>query len=136
MIKVDAWTLLIGAIFCSSFISKYDDFVLIDGTHNINIYDLNLVVTTVIDSLGTFVSVGFLVAPSEHSQSIKKKYLLRIFQFLMKNHQSCIMIDEGLVLVNMATSLSNFCRLFCGYHVNALAIQVRTYISGLLIFFK
>ena len=78
MIKVDAWTILIGAIFCSSFISKYDDFVLIDGTHNINIYDLNLVVTTVIDSLGTFVSVGFLVAPSEHSQSIKKIFIAHI----------------------------------------------------------
>ena len=38
--------------FSSLFIEKYSDFVLIDGTHKTDIYDLSLVVTTVVDSLG------------------------------------------------------------------------------------
>ena len=46
------------------------DFVLIDGTHKTNIYDLSLIVTTVVDSLGKSVPIGFLLAPSEHSESI------------------------------------------------------------------
>ena len=32
-------------------IEKYSDFILIDGTYQTNIYDLSLVVTTVVDSL-------------------------------------------------------------------------------------
>ena len=65
----------------SSFISKYDEFVFADGTHKTNLYDLNLVVTTVNDSIGVSVLMGFLVAPSEPSQSVMKKIvLLRIFK--------------------------------------------------------
>ena len=54
----------------STFVEKYNDFVLIDGTRKTNIYDLSLVVITVVDSLGTSVYVVFFVAPSENSSSI------------------------------------------------------------------
>ena len=50
-----------------TFVSGLSDFVLIDGTHKTNIYDLSLIVTTVVDSLGKSVPLGFLLAPSEHS---------------------------------------------------------------------
>ena len=35
-----------------TFVPVFSDFVLIDGTHKTNIYDLSLVVTTVVDLLG------------------------------------------------------------------------------------
>ena len=44
--------------------------LLIDGTQKTNIYDLSLIVTTVVDSLENSVPIGFLVAPSGHSDSI------------------------------------------------------------------
>ena len=52
-----------------TFVPGLSDFVLIDGTHKINIYDLSLIVTTVVDSLGKSVPLGFLLAPIEHSES-------------------------------------------------------------------
>ena len=45
--------------FFSLFVDKYNDFVLIDGTRKTNIYDLSLIVTTMVDSLGISVRVGF-----------------------------------------------------------------------------
>ena len=48
------------------------DFVLIDSNHKTNIYDLSLIVTAVVDSLGKTVPLGFLMAPSEHSESITR----------------------------------------------------------------
>ena len=43
----------------SLFVDEYNDFILIDGTRKTNIYDLSLVVTTVVNSLGTSVYVVF-----------------------------------------------------------------------------
>ena len=65
--------------FSTLFIEKYSEFILIDGTHKTNIYDLTLVVTTVVDSLGISNSARFLVTPSEISSSIETHLdLLRI----------------------------------------------------------
>ena len=45
-----------------TFVTGSSDFVLIDGTHKTNIYDLSLIVTTVVDSVGkiypTWISAG------------------------------------------------------------------------------
>ena len=54
-----------GNLLLKTFVPVLSDFVLIDGTHKTNIYDLSLVVTTVVDSLGKSVPLGFLLAPSE-----------------------------------------------------------------------
>ena len=43
----------------SMFVDKFNEFILIDGTHKTNIYDLSLIVTTAVDSLGIFVPVDF-----------------------------------------------------------------------------
>ena len=42
-------------------------------THKTNIYDISLIVTSVIDSLGKYIIISFLVAPSEHSESITRQ---------------------------------------------------------------
>ena len=57
--------------FSSLFVDKFNNFVLIDGTHKTNVYDLSLIVTTTIDSFGISVPVVFLLAPSENSASIE-----------------------------------------------------------------
>ena len=46
----------------TSFVPTCSDFVLIDGTNKTNIYNLSLVVTTVIDALEKSVPLGFLLA--------------------------------------------------------------------------
>ena len=48
----------------SLFVEKYNNLILIDGIHKTNIYDLSLIVTTVVDSLGILLPVGFMVVPS------------------------------------------------------------------------
>ena len=45
--------------FSDSFIHSYSDFLLIDITHKTSIYDLSLVVTTVVDYLSISIPVGF-----------------------------------------------------------------------------
>ena len=52
------------------FVEKYSDFSLIEGTRKTNIYDLSLVVTTIVDSLRVSIPASFLVPPSENSSSI------------------------------------------------------------------
>ena len=55
-----------------TFVTGSSDFVLIDGTHKTNIYDLSLIVTTVVDSLGKSVRLRFLLAPSDCFESITR----------------------------------------------------------------
>ena len=43
----------------SMFVDKYSDFILIDSVRKTNICDLSLSVTTMVDSLGISVPVGF-----------------------------------------------------------------------------
>ena len=72
-------TLYWSGSFSSLFIKKYSDFILIDGTRKTNIYDLSLVVTTIIDSSEVSIPTIFLVSPSENSLSIESHLrLLRI----------------------------------------------------------
>ena len=52
-------TLYWSGSFSSLFIENYIDFVLIDGTRKTNIYDLSLVLITIIDSLGVSIPVLF-----------------------------------------------------------------------------
>ena len=62
---VDWKSCTIVRFFFLLFVEKYNDFILIDGTRKTNIYDLSLLVTTVVDSLGVSVPIGLMVAPSE-----------------------------------------------------------------------
>ena len=55
------------------FLPNCSYFVLIRGTHKIYIYIyISLIVTTIVDSLGKSVPIAFLVASSEHSDSITR----------------------------------------------------------------
>ena len=62
-------TLYWSGSFSSLFIEKYIDFILIDGIHKTRIYDLSLVVTTVVDSLDVSIPVSFyLILQKIHHQ--------------------------------------------------------------------
>ena len=94
--------------FTSLFVDKYNDFVLIDGTHKTNIYDISLIVTTTVDSLGILVPVGFLLTPSENSDSIEDHldYLKigGIHSHGLHAISACsIMTDEDSALVKVAS---------------------------------
>ena len=116
--------------FFSSFvIERYNDFVLINGTQNTNIYDLSLVVTTVIDSLGVSIPAGFLDIPSKNSSPIERHLdLLKIGSNScpdLSRHTTCsIMTDEGSALVNVASLISGYNHCLCSFHVHQLAVRV------------
>ena len=95
------------------FVPKYSGFVLIDGTHKTNIYDLSLVVTTIVDSLEKYAPIGFLLAPSEHSDSITKN--VNLLKLVRTNcidpsfiKTRSIITDEGSALVKLASDMAGY----------------------------
>ena len=113
----------------SLFVKKYNDFILIDGTHKPNIYYLSLLVTAVVESLGISVRLGFMVAPSENSSSIES-YLdhLKIGSNpsldLYGSISCAIMTDEGSALIKVVSLISGYNHYMCSFHVNPLAVRV------------
>ena len=102
-----------SSLFSKSFVPKYSDFVLIGSTHETNIYDLSLVVTTIVDSLEKYAPIGFLLAPSEHSDSITKNgNLLKLIRTncidpsFIKTRS--IMTDKGSALVKLASDMAGY----------------------------
>ena len=115
-----------------SFVSIFSDFMLIDGTHKTHIYDLSLVVTTVVDLLGKSVPLGFLLAPSEHSGSITRH--MNILKLTDTNYidssfinTRSIMTDEGSALVKVASDMDGYHHCLCVFHINQLAVRVSNF---------
>ena len=82
------------------FVPNCSTFLLNNDTHKTLIYDLSLIVMTVVDSLGKSVPIGFLVAPSEHSDSITRQmHLLNVtctsYCDLSPIQSRSIMTNEG-----------------------------------------
>ena len=105
------------------------DFLLIDGTHKTNIYDLSLILSTVVDSLGKYVPIGFLVAPSKHSDSITRQInLLKLTCTrccdLSSIQSRAIMTDEFSALIKVASYMDGYHHYLCSFHINQLDIRV------------
>ena len=105
------------------------DFLLIDGTHKTNIYDLSLILSTVVDSLGKSVPIGFLVAPSEHSDSITRQInLLKLTCTRCCDPSSIqsrsILTVEGSALIKVASNMDGYYHCICSFHINQLDIRV------------
>ena len=111
------------------FVPVLSEFVLINGAHKTNMYDLSLVVTTVVDSLGKNVPLGFLLAPSEHSDSITRHMnLLKLtgnncIDNSYENARS-IMTDEGSALVKVGSDMAGCHHCVCAFHINELDVRV------------
>ena len=109
--------------FSSMFVDKYNNFVIIDSTHKINIYDVSLIVTTMVASLDISDPVGFLLAPSENSASIDDHLdhlkIGGIHSHGLHGISSCsIMTDEGSTLVKFASLISCYNPCLCSFHVH------------------
>ena len=116
-------TLYWSNLLSRTFMPVFSDFVLTDGTHKTNIYDFSLIVTTVVDSLGKSVPLGFLLTPSEHSGPIT-----RYINLLKLTGNNCIdpsyvntcsiMTDEGSDLVKVASDMAGYHHCLCAFHIN------------------
>ena len=94
-----------------------------------NIYDLSLIVTTVVDSLGKSIPFGFLLAPSEHSESITTHMnLLKLTGNNCINssygNSRSVMTDEGSSLIKVASEMAGYNHCLCAFHINQLAVRV------------
>ena len=94
------------------------DFLLIDDTGKTNIYDLSLIITTVVDSLGNSVPIGFLVVLFEYSDFITRQMnLLKLTRTGCCNPSSIqswsIMTDEGSALVKVASNMDRYHHCLC-----------------------
>ena len=111
------------------FVPYCSDFLLINGTHKTNIYDLSLSVMTVVDSLGKYVPIGFLAAPFEHSDSInRQKNLLKLIRIGCCDPSSIqsrsIMTDEGSPFVDVASNMDGNHHCLCSFHINQLNVRM------------
>ena len=118
-----------------TFVPSLRDFVLIDGTHKTNTYDLSLIVTTVVDSLGKSVPLGFLLAPFEHSESITTH--MNIMKLTgndcidpsYENSRS-VMTDEGSALVKVTSDMAGYHHYQCTFHIHQLAVRVSSFVTS------
>lgn len=113
----------------SLFIDKYNNFILVDGTHKINIYDLSLSVTTTVDSLDISIPVGFMLAPSENSASTEDHLdRLRIdgtpSNGLHGVSSRSIVTDEGYALVKVVSLITGYNHCLCSLHVHQSLVRV------------
>ena len=122
-------TLYWSSSLSKSFVPNCSDFVLIDGTHKTNIYDLSLVVTNVVVSLGKSVPLGLLLAPSEHSDSTTRN--MNILKIIRTNcidpsfvNTHSIMTNEGPALVKVASNIAGYHHCLFDFHINQLAVRV------------
>ena len=89
----------------------------------------NIIGTTVVDSLGKSIPIGFLVVPSDHSDSITRQMnLLKLTRTSCCNLSSIqsrsIMTDEGSALVKVASNMDEYHHCLCLFHINQLAVRV------------
>ena len=111
------------------FVLNCSNFLLIDGTRKMNIYHLSLIVTTVVNSLEKYIPIGFLVAPSEHSDSITRQMnLLKLTRTGCCDPSSIqsrsIMTEEGPALVKVASNVDGCHHWLYLFYINQLAIRV------------
>ena len=120
------------------FVPNCSDFLLIDSPHKTNIYELLLIVTTVADSLGKCVPIGFLVVPSEYLDSITiQMNLIKLTRTGCCNPSSIqsrsIMTDESPVLVKVASNMDWYHHYLCSFYINVLDVRVSCQIIHIII---
>ena len=102
------------------FIRLYQDFLLLDGTHKTNVYDLRLMPLAVVDCLGYTMPVGVLLAPSESTDAVQ---LLFETLGIEDNPEYCVMTEEGAAFVSYCSGLQRS-HLLCTHHFRMKAMEV------------
>lgn len=98
----------------------YGDFSIADGTFNTNRHNYILVPHVVVDALGWTTMVGFTVALTENSESIKKGMTL----FGLDTPASVWMTDGGSAFPSVAEELS-LTHVTCSYHFVTTAMSAK-----------
>ena len=75
----------------ATYANTYGDFTIVDGTHNMLMYDLKLIPYTNVDCLGKNVVSGYCLDESENGESIKEGLQL----FGLANAKATLMSDGG-----------------------------------------
>ena len=86
-----------------------------------------------IDSLGKSVPLGFLLAPTEHSESITRH--MNLLKLTGNNcidpsyvNSRSIMTDEGSTLVKVASDTAGYYHCLCSVHKNQLDVRMRIFV--------
>ena len=87
-----------------------------------------------VDSLGKYVPLGFLLAPSEHSESITRH--MNILKLTGNNcinpsyiNTRSIMTDESSALVKVASDMAGYHHCICAFHIKQLAVRVSSFVN-------
>jgi len=113
---------LLYAIFsrpeAADFISEFQDLILLDGTHNTNVYDYRLMPLVMVDSLGYSMIIGVMLAPAESTAAVTE--LFDFFEITdCKNYTT--MTDEGGAFVAYCGSRDRP-HLLCAHHFQQKAV--------------
>ncbi len=98
----------------------YKDFIQLDGTHKLNVYDLNCITWVLVDCLGKFILCSMALLPSEQSDDIVHGSKL----FKLDDPNSVSMSDEGPGLILHAEKLNQH-HLLCLKHFNETCFTVK-----------
>ena len=93
-----------------------------------------------VDSLGKSVPLGFLLAPSEQSDSITRQ--MNILKLTGTNcidpsfiNTRSIMTDEGSALVKVGSDMAGCHHCVCAFHINELDVRVSRFFFHFVIHF-
>jgi hypothetical protein len=95
----------------ATYSKAYGDFSIVDGTHNMLMYDLKLIPYTNVDCLGKNVITGYCLDESENGASIKEG--LQLFGLAQPN--ATLMSDGGSAYSAIADEI-NMVHILCTHH--------------------
>ena len=90
---------------------QYNDFQIIDGSHNTSMYSTLWIPFTLIDCLGKSVIAGYLFAPSEAAEPIVKGGI-----FFLLDHEDCVTMTDGSPSLKSAVETMKQKHLLCCHH--------------------
>jgi hypothetical protein len=96
--------------------SRFGDFVIHDGTYNVDRYGFIALVLTLVDSLGKSVMVGYSLASSEHSEHIKEA----LHKFGLDQPGNVYMTDQAPAFIMAAEQISKNHLLFTNHYTSSV----------------
>ena len=93
------------------FYDQYSDFIICDGTHKTNKYNMTLVVLTLVDALGKSVLAGLMIVPSE-----KQEYIEKGLKKLQLDTKGSVFLTDGAACFPGLTEAMEMIHQLCAWH--------------------